>query len=441
MMVAADAPAKAAKRSVPAIESRIDGQGSIVVLGSLEVPLLHLAPVDDLTVARHILSQPQPRGRPPVWTKVQTSDKGVAARLATELLGGLQWSSYLLGDDVIRLLDYAAKRPSKGSRQASGLEEHLRCTLLKEMGRSGVTPDAAEEIAASVAAKTAQSIPDIVVRGFSPQQAAEQLGWSSHENAKRFITEGIPRQLLFLGSRLHCSHCEITSWLPLSEIGQQFVCPVCLRSSNTPPDMELAYELEPGFARAVRYDQLVPLAACLLLSREAERAFGWLPELTLSGRGSGSGLIDCDLDLLCFVDGRVVIGECARQGRWSELDFTKLRKLAEILRPSEVVLASLLDEYTKKDRSRIESLRVDLEPLGVRVTELLGHHLRQADRNAHREPRFMRVGKSSVVHDLDCRLARRPGQKHEFYTLDREVAGFRRCKVCLRQTQLPDRRG
>ena len=84
---------------------------------------------------------------------------------------------------------------------------------------------------------------------------------------------------------------------------------------------------------------------------------------------------DCGLGLLCVVDGRLVIGECAVNGKWSVRDLEKMETLSRLLRPREIVFAAFLDAMPEMQSEMIGQLRERLSDDHIEVTELLAHHL------------------------------------------------------------------
>ncbi len=263
----------------------------------------------------------------------------------------------------------------------------------------------------------------------SPRQLADMSGAEQECIEQSLLPFLVERRIVLQGCRLRCEHCQTRQWYPLEDVGQDYRCSACLRVNQTPYSPEQSYRLAPLAHRALHENQLVPLAALALLAGEAKRDFLWVPELRLEDPVA-AGLPETDLDISCVRDGDLILGEAAREGGFSTTDVRKLKSLARLLRPAEIVFAVMRPKLRPKDQQRIRQVEEGVAAYGTKVAVFLEHHLLRGRRDATRLPLFAGTRPTRILHrgTSGCGPSTR-GVLFDDYD-EAMKQGYRPCRVC-----------
>ncbi|MCK4324210.1 MAG: hypothetical protein KAW89_06740 [Armatimonadetes bacterium] len=263
----------------------------------------------------------------------------------------------------------------------------------------------------------------------SAEQIAGKFDVEQERIDELFLPFLVKRKILLQGYYLKCIHCSTSAWYPLEDVGQQYRCSACLNMNQTPYKPEYSYKLVPLAERAVKYNQLLPLAVVGLLAQEAKSDFIWEPELVLKDP-VGAGFQDSDIDICCVRDGELMMGEAAWDGGFKQKDADKLVGLARLLRPSEIVFAVMRRELKPGDQELIREVAERVDAYGTQVAVFLEHHLFQGERDAKPPRRFVANPETHKVHRWMCRYQpKMPRKWFETYQ-DAAKQGYRPCKHC-----------
>ncbi len=171
----------------------------------------------------------------------------------------------------------------------------------------------------------------------------------------------------------HCPHCGYRNWNAIDSLRAALACQVCHQERHIPVDLVLDFRLNEFFATCLReHDTLTMIWALGQLQRDAKASFIFTPQIDLFRKypESRASTNDRELDLLCVVDGKVIIGEVKTS--LSEIDSAEVDSLVELaneLKPDIVIVAAMMGdreimvEKLGQIRSRI--------PTNIEVKDLL----------------------------------------------------------------------
>jgi len=208
-----------------------------------------------------------------------------------------------------------------------------------------------------------------------PQDLTDSLGTLCHE--------GVFHQ----GYSWSCSHCGYRNWTALDALSMTLECQVCHEEHNTPINLHFDFRLNEFLATCIReHDTLSVLWALGELQQRARAAsFIFAPQTELFRKYPDDGTADADreIDLLCIIDGKIVIGEVKMS--LAEIDKQEIDALIAIageIRPDIVVIGAMEGEEGKL-APKLEDVRKRVGP-GVEVRGLLGS--KDGDRIEHYLP-------------------------------------------------------
>jgi hypothetical protein len=192
-----------------------------------------------------------------------------------------------------------------------------------------------------------------------PFHTAQHLGNSilHDESACPYDAETLPHGLTDLmmrgvavaGFELKCLHCGSTIWLSLDYAAQRGECPDCGTPWAAEAEMPFHYRLTALAKRAVQKSggaMPVVLAVWRLLL-ESKASFFWQPNLEIFRPDFEKGARPWgELDIVCLVDGKFVIGEVKQSVDQFKLDdFEDLRKICSVIQPDLALLAFTEGEF------------------------------------------------------------------------------------------------
>jgi hypothetical protein len=180
---------------------------------------------------------------------------------------------------------------------------------------------------------------------------ARNVTGSSAGELRTTLDDLLEKSLLRRGVVLKCNTCNEANWYGTASMGEgaRLDCRRCESAIKVTPEAWLQpleephwfYELNELLYRAVKNNCQVPILALEYLSRRA-RTFQYSPELDLAKAGTPHA----EIDLLCFRDGKIILGEAKSTERISSTtrearkSLERLRAAAVRLGAHEVVLAT-----------------------------------------------------------------------------------------------------
>ncbi len=419
-------------------EARVDRRGRLCVGTNGGLGVVRIAMINGLELADRVL---EARGFAPSdlhggarttseragYDSIRRTEKGEAAHRLAQLMGGPAGVAtlFVLG------LDGALEAMSQ-SRPIEEFQAYATDVLRVLLADPPVLPDEVDRVADDQASKLSKRAPLDRRIDWSQSKLVEEL--APPARASLALDTLVSTAVLVPGFRLKCAACGFSDWHSLDDVGTTWRCRGCSRTARTPPGLKLHYALEHSAARAIASGQHLPLAVAALLQAEAEHSFFWETELCLY-RSARDTDPECDLDLLCVVDGRVIIGECDRSGKFSKPDMDKLLSIAPTVRAKEVILALSSDRLPQGRPEMRDELKRRLADQGVDLTVFYRHHLSQQRRDARRYPFFVGNPRTLRFHRTSCPYRDRirwPEQRLDSIEDARE-AGYRPCKACQPQ--------
>ena len=172
-----------------------------------------------------------------------------------------------------------------------------------------------------------------------------------------------------------CSHCAYRNWTALDALRMNLACQVCGDEHNTPIDLEFDFKLNEFLATCIReHDTFSVIWALGKLQQQARAdSFIFAPQTELFRKHpqDENAVADREVDLLCVIDGKVVIGEVkASIAEIDRQEIDDLIALAGELRPDVVVIGALTGDEGKLNQ-KLEEVR-NRVGTGIEVQGLLG---------------------------------------------------------------------
>jgi hypothetical protein len=155
-----------------------------------------------------------------------------------------------------------------------------------------------------------------------------------------------------------CRHCSYTNWNSIDNLKSVISCQVCKNKHNVPVDMTLDFRLNKFMATCLREHGTLPVILALgALQDEARSSFVFSPqlELFLKRPQSRSTPSDRELDILCVVDGKIVLGEVKTSV--TQIDRAEIDALVAVatdLKPDIIILAALEGDELKLTKKQEE---------------------------------------------------------------------------------------
>ena len=172
--------------------------------------------------------------------------------------------------------------------------------------------------------------------------------------------------VFYRGHEWSCRHCSHRNWVGVGALKEIMFCDVCRHEHQLPVDLGLDFRLNDFFATCLREHDTMTVAWALCALREESRGcFIFTPQTELfrdypenQGRKS-----DRELDIVCIVNGRFVLGEAkVRVDLIAQSDIEDLAAAATELGADVAILAALLGDRRLLDQ-KVQQLRRLLPPI------------------------------------------------------------------------------
>ena len=214
-------------------------------------------------------------------------------------------------------------------------------------------------------------------RRFLSLEDAQGASGLASEATRALVDRYLGMGVLRRGLILQCSHCRLTDWYEMGQLGQSFECRRCRSRTLLTAGSWKGQANEPAFYydlaevayQALRNNVQVPVAALYKLQSEA-KSFLDLSEVELTNT---EGTV-VEIDILAIVDGRIVLGEVktsdlvAKTNQGEMLWLQKFRSAAEALTADEVVFATAAPNWRKRTVEHIHTVFDDMN-IVVRLLE------------------------------------------------------------------------
>jgi hypothetical protein len=318
------------------------------------------------------------------FDNIRQSDKGRYLTGFLEIFSGLFTASHTLSERFWRrMFDVMSHRdPLKEQTRLAS----VRNTLAKNMQKFGADFQAKDEGLDWLAEYVLRLSRDQAVEGkertfrYFREQAEKELeefNKSKNEDwvfdaadVENAISDLLELNVLLIGVRQYCPRCGTLNWYPVDEVGQSLLCKGCRYSFIIRPEHQWYYKLNTLVQAGIAEYGLTPVVITLgqLLSWSFN-SFFYAPSLELlksEGEDSREYKSVGDLDIVCVLDGKFIIGEIKQSvGLFKPSDFEKMADLAEVIRPDLVLFSSLNQKPTRTVSQSIDKVKRRLEPLEI----------------------------------------------------------------------------
>ena len=205
------------------------------------------------------------------------------------------------------------------------------------------------------------------------KQRHEEILGERENDLKRSLSFFFERGVMYRGHEWSCRECRHRNWRGVEALKNVMPCEVCGREHQLPIDVALDFRMNEFFATCLREHDTITVAWALgAMRKQAKHSFMFAPqtELYRDYPENQRQRIDRELDLICIVDGRFVIGEVkARAELIAKSDITDLAAVAQELGADLAVLAAVKGNPPAM-KAKVAELRA-LLPVSIEAKWLL----------------------------------------------------------------------
>jgi len=309
---------------------------------------------------------------PPTYEYIGASNQGRYLQGLIGMFGGLNQASNIFANHFWRTQFQNMAAPAETQREE--VIQYLKKRLQVKNGRLEIDDqDGWDNLAKRVIEKAAKlRVPKLTTKYEHIQNDVEaeveaainsdlNLVSSRHEilddtpdDLKSSLHHLISCGVYHRGHEWVCRACSHRNWIDISLVRNELQCEVCRESHSLPIDFKFDFRLNEFLATCIReHDTLSVLWALARLRMDAKNSFIFNPQTGLylkypESRGSKP---DVEVDVMCVVDGVLVLGEVkASAGAIGRPDIEKLANAVKDLDASKAVLMALSDEENKMPR-------------------------------------------------------------------------------------------
>ena len=191
------------------------------------------------------------------------------------------------------------------------------------------------------------------------------------------------KRIFFKGFTAKCPNCSSKYWFSLSEITDTIKCKGCEETFSFPIEHPYSYKLNSliqnnfflknGTSKISFAGNYTVLKTLLYLKNVSRVSFHYSPQLNIYDSFLASKPLT-DIDIICESDGQLIIGEAKHDGKLlldekDKKSLNALLELAQVVRPTKLIIACTIDSNGKLDRSKkflehhIQKFDFDLEVL------------------------------------------------------------------------------
>lgn len=193
------------------------------------------------------------------------------------------------------------------------------------------------------------------------------------DDLKRSLSFLLERGVFYRGHEWSCRHCSHRNWVSVSFLKDKIPCEVCREDHQLPVDVALDFRLNEFFSTCLREHDTISVAWALsALRRESKTCFIFAPQTALyrdypENQGNKA---DRELDVVCIVDGKFVIGEVKSEvKKIATKDIEDLASSALELGADAAILMAMSGDHGLMD-IKVQQLR-QLLPVEIEVRGLV----------------------------------------------------------------------
>jgi hypothetical protein len=205
------------------------------------------------------------------------------------------------------------------------------------------------------------------------KQRQDEILGEREDDLKRSLSFFFGCGVMYRGHEWSCRECRHRNWVGVEALKDMMSCDVCGREHQLPIDVALDFRMNEFFATCLREHDTISVAwAISALRQQAKHSFMFAPQTALyrdypENQGQR---IDREVDILCIMDGRLVIGEVKASSELiTKSDITDLAAVAQELGADLAVLAAVKGQPAAME-AKVAELRA-LLPVGINAEFLL----------------------------------------------------------------------
>lgn len=190
------------------------------------------------------------------------------------------------------------------------------------------------------------------------------------DELKRSLSHLFERGVMYRGHEWVCSECRHRNWRGVDALKDRMACEVCGDEHSLPVDVALDFRVNEFFATCIREHDTITVAwALCALRRRSERSFMYAPQTALYTEEEAQRP-ERELDLVCIVDGKFVIGEVKADVKLiKKSDIEDLAAAVTKVGADIAVLAALRGDHTLME-AKLRELKA-LLPTRIETTSFI----------------------------------------------------------------------
>ena len=176
---------------------------------------------------------------------------------------------------------------------------------------------------------------------------------SAIEDIDRSLSFLINKKIFYRGHDWVCKNCSHRNWASISSLDEKVECTVCKKEHLVPVNFAFDFRLNNFFASCYKEHDTISVAwALTALRSKSNNCFIFIPQLNLYKEYPEEQVgNDCELDVVCILDGDFVLGEVKRSTKLIKTsDIKALAKNSIELKANRVFLMALQDESNKMQK-------------------------------------------------------------------------------------------
>ena len=174
------------------------------------------------------------------------------------------------------------------------------------------------------------------------------------------------KKIFFKGFNAKCPVCSSKYWFSLSDITETIKCKGCEEKYSFPIEHPYSYKLNSliqnnfflnnGTSKVSFAGNYTVLNTLLSMRRRSRLSFQYNPQLNIYDSYLANKPLT-DIDIICESDGHLIIGEAKHDSKQlldekNKKSLNSLLEMAQVIRPSKLIIACTIDSHSKLDRSK-----------------------------------------------------------------------------------------
>jgi len=314
------------------------------------------------------------------FRRIHTSDKGFYLSGILDLFGDLNSAFHVFESRFWRrLFDRLSRNTFSNQNKLEAVTNKLKKKITANPSYFLASPSGREWIANYIVQLSKELVGsgrEIKYKNFLEGATKELEDFNSYDSKrnakldeselKASITDMIEANILQLGIKPSCQRCGFKDWYHLNEASQSLTCKGCGSSFPVRAEEPWSYRLNTLVQAACALHGLTPVI--LVLGQLTRFAKSFFTSPCLDVFDSEKGEPYTDLDIVCIIDGKLIIGEVKQtNGLYDQSVFTKMTEVARRVRPDLMVFSSMEPNPTRFIKQNIQTMQEELKSLHIKV--------------------------------------------------------------------------